>query len=144
MTIVYGGHAVEFLWRAMADEKQALVQYAVYSRVIRFTDGRLPAISAAILRTFSDIQPPVPDQMNIQMKREEWGGEFVDVGDDEVVTNRSVLKVCARSPESRSPLIDQQVCLAEFNSKNLCAIYMYRYCAFPAGRTACSGNFRKA
>ena len=52
-------------------ERQALVQYAVYSRVIRFTDGRF---STAIRRTFSDVQPPVPDLINIQMKREEWGG----------------------------------------------------------------------
>ena len=75
----------------MADnmERGALVQYNVYSRVVCFTEGRLPAIITGIRRIFSDVLPPVPDLI-IRMKRE----EFVDVREDEIVPDRSILKVC--------------------------------------------------
>ena len=55
----------------------------MYSRVVRYTDGKLLAISTASRRTFSDLQLPVSDLINIQMKQEEWGGEFIDVRADE-------------------------------------------------------------
>jgi hypothetical protein len=77
-------------------EKRALVQYNVYSRVVCFTEERVPAIITGIRRIFSDVMPPVPDLI-VQMKREEWGGEFVDAREDKIVPDRSILKVCAIS-----------------------------------------------
>ncbi|CAI8008488.1 hypothetical protein GBAR_LOCUS8620 [Geodia barretti] len=91
----------------MADnmERGALVQYNVYSRVVCFTEGRLPAIITGIRRIFSDVLPPVPDLI-IRMKRE----EFVDVREDEIVPDRSILKISHKATESlRREIVSQEI-----------------------------------
>ena len=71
-------------------EKQMLVNYGPYSEVVCFVDDSLPTILPCICCAFSNVLPPIPSNM---MKREEWGGEFVDVSKEEVVPNRNILKL---------------------------------------------------
>lgn len=75
--------------------RRALVQYNVHSRVVHFTGGKLPDVVAEIRRVFSDVLPPAAasPHLVVQMKQEEWGGEFVDVSENESLPDKSILRV---------------------------------------------------
>ena len=74
--------------------RRALIQYNVHRRVVHFTWGKLPNV-AEIRHIFSDVLPPAaasPPHLVIQMKQEEWGGEFVDANENESLPDKSILE----------------------------------------------------
>ncbi len=71
--------------------REVLVKVGVHSRVVRFDDD----LHSAIRLSFSDL-PQVANRSTrliLQVKKEEWDGEFVDLGEDEEISDRCVLKV---------------------------------------------------
>lgn len=75
----------------MADRIRNLVQAGPFSRVVEYSpdEGFVPAIR----RVFADV--PCIAEANallLQRKDEEWG-EFIDLGKDEAIADRCVVKV---------------------------------------------------
>ncbi len=71
--------------------REVLVKVGVHSRIVRFDDD----LHSAIRLSFSDL-PQVANRSTrliLQVKKEEWDGEFVDLGEDEEISDRCVLKV---------------------------------------------------
>ena len=70
---------------------EVLVRVGPCSRVIHIESKR--ELVAAIRCSFSDVPRVANADLIIQIKDEEWGGEFVDLKEDQVIPNRSVLNV---------------------------------------------------
>lgn len=58
------------------------------------TPGERQALHAAIRAAYGDSHP-VAENPVIQMKDEHWNGLFVDLGEEDVIPNRSVLRIVA-------------------------------------------------
>ena len=71
---------------------QVLVRVGPHSRVVHFeSDGDLVP---AIRRAFSDLRRVVDaSSLVIQLKDEEWGGEFVDLKEGQMPSDHSVVNV---------------------------------------------------
>ena len=91
-------------------EKTVLVRFCERSRPITFTSGGSDSESDSdlvlkqFLRTFDDQITKSAAQRNelfLQIKEEEWGGEFVDVSREQVIPDRSVLKVLVEKSEKK-------------------------------------------
>ena len=78
---------------AGGETKQVLVRLGVHSRVVRFCS--MEDLVPSIRTSFAGVSElaSTSAQLVIQLKDEEWGGEFVDLREDQEVPNRSVLKV---------------------------------------------------
>lgn len=70
--------------------KEVLINYLCYKRPVKFTTGEL---KKSIVQKFSDKGLTTQSKLVIQLKSEEWNGEWVDVLEDSVVPDKSVLKV---------------------------------------------------
>jgi len=70
---------------------EVLVRVGPRSRVIHIESER--KLVAAIRRSFSDVPRVANADLIIQIKDEDWGREFVDLKEDQVIPNRSVLNV---------------------------------------------------
>ena len=76
-------------------EKGVLVRYGERSRSVTFTSGSesdSDLLLKEVVKTFDD-QMPKSTKLFLQIKEEEWGGEFVDVSRTQSIPDRSVLKV---------------------------------------------------
>ena len=71
---------------------QVLVRIGPHSRVVRIESRR--ELVPTIRRSFADV-PRVANacKLLVQIKDEDWGGEFVDLKEDQVIPDRSVLNV---------------------------------------------------
>ena len=85
--------AATWLENAKMATKEVLVRVGVHSRVIRFDDKE--ALFSNIHAAFSDIgQVGTPNtKLLVQIKDQQWGGEFVDLQEDQNIPDRSVLNV---------------------------------------------------
>ena len=77
--------------------KNVLVSYRGRKRPVSFcsepSDER-KSLVAAIGDTFKDVvNDGFSDDVVVQMKSEDWGGEFVDVPKDAVIPDRAVLQI---------------------------------------------------
>ena len=72
--------------------KLALVRFGIFSCVVTFNNH--DDLVKVITSTFNDV-PSAKGPLLIQIKDEEWGGEFVDLRPGQEVSDRSVLKVGA-------------------------------------------------
>ena len=71
--------------------RQVLVHLGVHRRVVEFEKN--DDLKPAIFRSFSDVPGVANSTMVIQLKDNEWGGEFVDLMEDQNVPDHSVLNV---------------------------------------------------
>ena len=75
-----------------ATSKQVLVRMGSNSRVIKI--HRDDELKSKICSTFADIPRVVnASKFVIQLKDEEWGGEFVDLREDQEMPDHSILNV---------------------------------------------------
>ena len=75
-----------------ATSKQVLVPMGSNSRVIKIQSD--DELKLKICSTFADIPRVVnASKFVIQLKDEEWGGEFVDLREDQEIPDRSILNV---------------------------------------------------
>ncbi len=66
--------------------REVLAKVGVHSRVVRLIDDD---IQGAIRQSFADLpQVAASTRLVLQVKREEWGGEFVDLRVDEEIAER--------------------------------------------------------
>ena len=72
-------------------EKTVLVQFLKRSRPVTVHGNKKELISR-IKEDFHDLVN-AEDELLLQRKDEEWGGEFVDIAEGEEVPDRSVIKV---------------------------------------------------
>ena len=78
-------------------EKQVLVRIGPHSRVLRVESQR--ELVPTIRRSFADVPRVVNAcKLLVQIKDEDWGGEFVDLKEDQVIPDRSVPNVVAIYP----------------------------------------------
>ena len=72
---------------------KVLVRLGVYSRVVSFGDGK-GDLESAIRFSFSDVYTNLADaKLHIQVKVEEWGGEFIDLQEGQTISNHDILNV---------------------------------------------------
>ena len=87
--------------------KKVLVCLGDRKREVIFTTD----IMGAVRSSFSDILPAAhdgrPAKFILQLKNEEWGGDFLDVADESEVPDRSVLKVILSNEVESQELADE-------------------------------------
>ena len=86
--------------RAITSTITVLVHLGQYTRPVsvRFDTGRcFSAMMEAIRRSFQDVL--AQQEFFMQIKREEWGGAFVDVSEEEEIADRSIMKVVLKPVE---------------------------------------------
>ena len=73
--------------------KEALVRVGVYSRVVRFNDKE--DLYLNIRAAFSDVCQvgATNTKLLVQIKDQQWGGEFLDLQEGQNIPDRSVLNV---------------------------------------------------
>ncbi len=85
---------------SMANEKRVLVRFGERSRPVTFTSGSDSGSDADLL--LKEVQKTFSDQMGrrveeneffLQVKDEDWAGEFVDVAATQAIPDKSVVKV---------------------------------------------------
>ena len=91
---------------------QVLVRIGPHSRVVRIESRR--ELVPTIRRSFADV-PRVANACTllVQIKDEDWGGEFVDLKEDQVIPDRSVLNVIPQVGSLKS-LIKNLSCSSVF------------------------------
>ncbi len=76
-------------------EKSVLVCYKERKRPVTFmSNGTITerkSAHAAIKKVFQDMLPK--SELALQVKHESWYGNFVDLGKDDIISDRSVLQV---------------------------------------------------
>ena len=75
--------------RNMASE--ILVLLGNNTRVVKFTSGVVDVVMSEIRNAFSDVLQP-GQEFFLKVKREEWGGVFVDVQKNDEIVDKSVVK----------------------------------------------------
>ncbi len=78
----------------MASTKQVLVRFGAHSWVVRFCsqEDLVPSIRTA----FADVSAEASQasaKLVVQLKDEQWGGEFVDLREGQEVPDHTVLRV---------------------------------------------------
>ena len=76
------------------DDKRVLVEIGSNRRPVVFKpeSGReLEKLKQAIVESFRDVLNTTEDLL-VQVKSEEWGGEFVDVLDSDSIPDKSIIK----------------------------------------------------
>ena len=90
--------------------KKVLVYLGIHEREITFATD----ICETIRRTFSNVLPPNGHlQFVLQLKNEDWRGEFVDIDEDEVV-DKSVLMAVPCSDADTG--VKRYYCIVAFSS----------------------------
>ena len=81
----------------MAEQKRVLELVAEHSRSVVFhseePDGDLNSLKKAIQESFSDCVDLGRRPFFLQLKDEEWKGEFLDILPGDSITDKSVIKV---------------------------------------------------
>ena len=89
---------------AAAATKVVLACFGDHKRELNFSSSAQEILSfkRAFLATFSDILESGVEENNlvVQLKSEVWGGEFLDMTDDQSIPNHSVVKVALTSPSA--------------------------------------------
>ena len=87
--------------------KKVLVCLGDRKREVIFTAD----IMGAVRSSFSDVLLAAhdgrPAKFILQLKNEEWGGDFLDVADESEVPDRSVLKVIPSNEVESQELVDE-------------------------------------
>lgn len=98
----------------MAERKEVLVKFRGLSRVVSFDKDE--ELVQSIKSSFTDVlELALPrSKLVIQIKDENWFGEFVDIQPDQVIANRSVLNVIVHKLTTES----QQVKTLHYLSNN--------------------------
>ena len=86
---------------ASSSSKSVLVCLGESRRPVSFRRGdtaatERKALVLSVASAFEDVfdaEPPSPSNLLLQLKSEEWGGEFVDLKSDEPIPDRSVLRI---------------------------------------------------
>ncbi len=78
-----------------SSEKQVLVCLGERKRGISFLSGALEkkAFLDAVRETYKDVCSFDSGDIVLQKKCESWGGEFVDLGADDLIPDRAVLRI---------------------------------------------------
>ena len=79
-------------------KKSVLVCVGERKRTVSWTvrdgEGDLDVLVEAVKAAYNDVYSPSPDEhLVLQIKSEDWNGEFVDLSSDAAIPDRSVLKV---------------------------------------------------
>ena len=87
-----------------AATKEVLACFGDHKRVLNFssTVKEIDDLKRAFLATFSDVLESGVEEKNVvvQLKSEVWGGEFLDITDDQLIPDRSVIKIALTSPSA--------------------------------------------
>ena len=80
------------------EHKRVLVQIGSNKRPVVFPSegdgGELLQLKKAVIDTFRDVLNTTDaNDLLVQVKSEEWGGEFVDILETDVISDKSVIKV---------------------------------------------------
>ena len=88
----------------MASEKCILVLLGNNTRVVKFTSSGLNIVVSEIRNAFSDVLQP-GQKFFLKVKREEWGGVFVDVPENDEIVDKSVVKAEMKDCDRRNELV---------------------------------------
>ena len=85
--------------------KRVLVQIGSNKRPVSFSKegpgGELLLLKKAVIETFSDVlKSTEPKDLLVQVKSEDWPGEYEDLLESDIIQDKSVLKVTANSVSS--------------------------------------------
>ena len=104
-----------------AATKEVLACFGEHKRVLKFSSGspaqEINSLKQAFLITFSDVLENGVEEKNlvVQLKNELWRDQFLDVSDDQIISNRSVVNVALSSPsDSVSQIVYNLYVLATF------------------------------
>ena len=88
----------------MASEKCILVLLGNNTRVVKFTSGVVDVVMSEIRNAFSDVLQS-GQEFFLKVKREEWGGVFVDVQENDEIVDKSVVKAEMKDCDRRNELV---------------------------------------
>jgi len=80
----------------MSAEKKVLVCFGDRKRCVNIpaeSENDLEYLNAIAIEVLKDVLPTSAIQIFLQLKDEEWGGEFVDIYDNQVIEDRSIVKM---------------------------------------------------
>ena len=93
---------------ASSGQFSSMVLFGKRKRLVSYspsTDSRAKFLQG-ILAQFNDVdelKDATPSELLLQIKSEEWGGEFIDVLDDKVIPDHSTLQISRlRRPEKQN------------------------------------------
>ena len=105
----------------VAATKEVLACFGEHKRVLKFSSGspaqEISSLKQAFLITFSDVLENGVEEKNlvVQLKNELWCDQFLDVTDDQIISDRSVVNVALSSPsDSVSQIVHNLYVLATF------------------------------
>ena len=75
-----------------SEKRRVLVRLSVHSRVVTFQGG-LEEFLSSVRSEFSDVSQVHTSKFVVQVKDRDWGGEFIDLKEDQSIENGCMLKV---------------------------------------------------
>lgn len=84
------------------EKKDVLVVLGEHRRPVSFVDSGKGELLSAIRKAF---QVEGNCRVFVQIKNEEWGGEFTDVVEGQVIANRSILRAVVERGSPNSPKV---------------------------------------